>query len=150
MTTTESSASGAPVRPAIAGIHHLGITVTDVQASAVWYQRVLGLERMFQERHYRSDRGGYTIVLGPPDLSYSIGVDHHPSNRGENFDETRTGLDHLSFTVASVDELQAWAAHLDTEGVGNSGVYAMDGFPISLVTFRDPDGIQLELLAFHS
>jgi glyoxylase I family protein len=50
---------------------------------------------------------------------------------------------------ASLDELQAWAVHLDTEGVENSGVYAMESMPISLVTFRDPDGIQLELIAFH-
>ena len=105
---------------------------------------------MFEERHHQSDRGGYTVVLGPPDLSFSIGVDHHPTNDGQGFDETRTGLDHLSFTTASVDELHAWARHLDAEGVAHSGVYAMDGYPISLVTFRDPDGIQLELLAFHA
>jgi catechol 2,3-dioxygenase-like lactoylglutathione lyase family enzyme len=149
MTTTETSAPGTPVRPALNAIHHLGLTVTDVRASAAWYERVLGLQPMFEERHYRSDRGGYTVVLGPPDLSFSIGVDHHPANSGESFDETRTGLDHVSFTVASVDELQAWARHLDSEGVAHSGVYQMEGFPIALITFRDPDGIQLELLAFQ-
>jgi len=38
--------------------------------------------------------------------------------------------------------------HLDAEGIENSGVYAMEQMPISLVTFLDPDGIQLELIAF--
>ena len=38
----------------------------------------------------------------------------------------------------------------DAAGVENSGVYAMEGMPISLVTFHDPDGIQLELIAFDA
>jgi hypothetical protein len=41
-------------------------------------------------------------------------------------------------------------AHLNSQDVTNSGVYPMEGFPLSLVTFRDPDGVQLELIAFHS
>ncbi|WP_445189915.1 VOC family protein [Pseudonocardia sp. Cha107L01] len=57
---------------------------------------------------------------------------------------------HLSFQVASVDALHAWVAHLNSQDVTNSGVYPMEGFPLSLVTFRDPDGVQLELIAFHS
>jgi glyoxylase I family protein len=150
VTTTQASSNGTAVRPALAGIHHVGLTVTDVRASADWYQRVLGLEYLFEVPHHMSEQGGYTIVVGPHDLSFSIGVDHHPANRDEGFDETRTGLDHLCFAVASVDDLHAWAAHLDAAGIAHSGVYAMEGFPLSLVTFRDPDGISLELLAFHA
>ena len=147
MTTTSTTSSPrAETAPALSGIHHLGLTVRDVEASASWYQRVLGLQRWFQESHYRSDQGGYTIVLTTADMSFSVGLDHHPTNPGERFDCTRTGLDHLCFQV-SVDELHAWAAHLDAGGVAHSGVYDMEGFPISLLTFLDPDGIQLELLA---
>jgi glyoxylase I family protein len=150
MTATETSNSETPVRPALAGIHHVGFTVNDVRASAAWYQRVFGLQPLFEERHHQSDKGGYTIVLGTQDPSFSIGLDHHPGNPGGTFDETRTGLDHFCFAVPSVDELEAWGAHLDGQGVEHSGVYVMEGLPISLITFRDPDGIQLELLAFHS
>jgi glyoxylase I family protein len=150
MTTTETTSSGqAPTGPAIAGIHHVGLTVTDVEASAAWYQRVLGLQREFDEPHHRSDQGGRAIVLCNADMSLSVGLDHHPANQGEGFDPTRTGLDHACFQVASIDELQTWPAHLEAEGVQSSGVYAMKGMPISLVTFHDPDGIQLELIAFH-
>jgi catechol 2,3-dioxygenase-like lactoylglutathione lyase family enzyme len=138
------------VQPALTEIHHVGITVTDAETSAAWYERVLGFQRQFEERHYRSDAGGYTIVLSPPDLSFSLGVDHHPANSGDSFDPTRTGLDHLSFQVASVDALHAWVGHLNSQDVPNSGVYPMEGFPVSLVTFRDPDGVQLELIAFHT
>jgi glyoxylase I family protein len=151
MTSTEGTASTqGQVWPALAGIHHVGLTVTDVEASAAWYQHVLGLHREFAEPHHLSDQGGHAIVLGTPDRSLSIGLDHHPSNRGEGFDSTRTGLDHLCLQVPTLDELHAWPRHLDAEGVENSGVYAMEGMPISLVTFHDPDGIQLELIAFDA
>jgi catechol 2,3-dioxygenase-like lactoylglutathione lyase family enzyme len=152
MTTTDTTASSpqSSARQALTGIHHVGLTVTDVEASAAWYQQMLGLQREFDEPHHRSDQGGRAIVLCTADMSMSVGLDHHPANRGEGFDATRTGLDHVCFQVVSVDELQAWATHLDTEGVPNSGVYAMAAMPISLVTFHDPDGIQLELIAFHA
>jgi catechol 2,3-dioxygenase-like lactoylglutathione lyase family enzyme len=145
MTTTNDR-----VRPALAGIQHVGLTVADVDASAAWYERVLGLDRQFTEPHHQSALGGYSIVLGTPDMSLNIGLDHHPANEGESFDPTRTGLDHLCFHAGSVDDLHAWTTHLDSEGVTHSGVYAMDGMPISLLTFRDPDGIQLELIGFHA
>lgn len=151
MTTTETApAAEATVRPTVTAIHHIGITVTDVEASAAWYERVLGLGRLFHVGHYRSEANGYTIVLGPPDESFSLGVDHHPRNAGDGFDPTRTGLDHLSFRVDSVNALDSWVTHLQSQGVPNSGVYPMPGFPLSLVTFRDPDGVQLELIAFHA
>jgi glyoxylase I family protein len=149
MTTTDTTSS-TPVRPVLAGIHHVGLTVTDTEASATWYQRMLGLHREFDEPHHQSDQGGYSVVLGTPDMSLSIGLDHHPANQGEGFDPTRTGLDHLCFQAASLAELHLWAAHLDAEGVEHSGVYAMEGMPISLLTFHDPDGIQLELIAFSA
>ena len=150
MTSTESTGpTHGHAPPTLAGIHHVGLTVTDVEASAAWYQQVLGLQREFAEPHHRSDQGGHAVVLGTANRSLSLGLDHHPGNAGEGFDPTRTGLDHVCFHVASLDELQAWPAHLEAEGIENSGVYAMENMPISLVTFHDPDGIQLELVAFH-
>ena len=62
------------------------------------------------------------------------------------FDERRTGLDHMSFAVAARADLDAWASWLDSLGVENSGVTDTDDpVPYSVVVFRDPDNIQLEL-----
>lgn len=149
MTTSETPPTSTTT-PALTGIQHVSLTVTDVEASSEWYQRVLGLQRQFQEPHHRSDNGGYAVVLGPADMSLNLGLDHHPGNGAEPFDPTRTGLDHVCFQVASVEALHDWAAHLGREDITHSGVYAMDGMPISLLTFQDPDGIQLELLAFQA
>jgi glyoxylase I family protein len=153
MTTTESTPqpaadTAAPASPAFTGIHHVGLTVSDVDASTDWYGRVLGLERQFDEAHHGSETGGYAVVLGRADLACNIGLDHHPGHGGEHFDPTRTGLDHLCLQVPDPSALHEWATHLDDNGVAHSGVYAMAGMPISLLTFRDPDGIQLELIAF--
>ena len=149
-TTTDDAAGPSRVRPALTGIQHVGLTVADVEASAAWYERVLGLGRQFIEPHYKSELGGYSIVLGTPDMSLNIGLDHHPAHHGEPFDPTRTGLDHLCLQSASLEDLHTWAAHLTAQGVEHSGVYAMEGMPISLLTFCDPDGIRLELIAFHA
>jgi catechol 2,3-dioxygenase-like lactoylglutathione lyase family enzyme len=149
MTSTDITAgSEASTTPVLAGIQHVGLTVRDVEASAEWYTRVLGLERHFDEPHHHSDQGGYAVVLGTPDMSLNVGLDHHPANSGESFDPTRTGLDHLCFQVADADALSAWAARLDQLGIANSGVYAMEGTSFRLLTFNDPDNIQLELIAF--
>lgn len=134
--------------PALAGIQHVGLTVSDIESSVEWYMRVLGLERQFDEPHHQSDQGGYSVVLGTPDMSLNVGLDHHPRNGGEAFDPTRTGLDHVCFHVGETAALRAWADHLDLQSVSHSGVYAMEGTPFSLLTFDDPDGIQLELIAF--
>lgn len=150
MTTSEAASTSTTVTRTLGGIQHVGLTVTDVESSCEWYQRVLGLKRQFQEPHHRSDSGGYAVVLGTADMSLSLGLDHHPANGGEPFDATRTGLDHVCFQVASVEVLDDWAAHLENEDITHSGVYAMDGMPISLLTFQDPDGIQLELIAFQA
>ncbi len=149
MTTIETRSGSDPtVSPELTGIQHVGLTVRDVEASAEWYQRVLGLHRQFEEPHHHSDEGGYAVVLGTPDMSLNVGLDHHPANDGGGFDPTRTGLDHVCFQVSSIDALTEWATHLDRHAITNSGVYAMEGTPFSLLTFNDPDGIQLELIAF--
>ena len=148
MTSTDTTGARDTTGLSLTGIQHVGLTVADVDASVAWYTTVLGLERQFDEPHHHSEAGGYAVVLGTPDMSLNVGLDHHPAHRGERFDPTRTGLDHVCFQVSDSDALARWADHLDRLGVTNSGVYAMEGTPFSLLTFDDPDGIQLELIAF--
>ena len=59
---------------------------------------------------------------------------------------SQTGLDHISSGVAERTDLDAWAAWLDELGIEHSGVIDTDNpIPYSVVVFRDPDNIQLEL-----
>jgi glyoxylase I family protein len=61
-----------------------------------------------------------------------------------SFDEFRSGLDHLEFLVAQRSDLDAWAAWLDELGIRRSGVKEPPYTANAMLTFRDPDDIQLE------
>jgi catechol 2,3-dioxygenase-like lactoylglutathione lyase family enzyme len=131
--------------PRLGGIHHVGLTVSDVDASEVWYRRVLGLERVFVEAHHGGT--GHTVVINRPGTALHLGLDHHEAHEGERFAEHRTGLDHLAIHVAERDELDAWTAHLDALGVSYSPITdCREPFPYATLVFRDPDNIQLELI----
>jgi glyoxylase I family protein len=133
--------------PAVTGVHHFSPTVSDVEASAQWYERVFGLTRVpVVFPHYGAEEGGYAVVLMDPRSSMVIGLHHHEANPGQPFHESRTGLDHIAFGVADRAGLDAWASWLDELGIKHSGVIDTDNpMPYSVVVFRDPDDIQLEL-----
>jgi catechol 2,3-dioxygenase-like lactoylglutathione lyase family enzyme len=132
--------------PALGGLHHSGLTVTDIEASEAWYTRVLGLIRAFVEPHHGGGTG-YAVVLHRPGSSLFLGLDKHEANLGERFDESRTGLDHVAFHVAERSQLDAWVEHFDRLGVRHSGITEFSQpFPFAVLVFRDPDNIQLELI----
>jgi glyoxylase I family protein len=135
--------------PAVTGFHHFSPTVSDVETSAQWYERVFRLNRVpARFPHHGAEDGGYAVLLMDPRSGIAIGLHHHDANPGQPFDESRTGLDHISFGVAERADLDAWAGWLNELGIENSGVIDNDNpMPYSVVIFRDPDNIQLEL--FH-
>jgi len=135
--------------PKIEGVHHFSPTVTDIDRSIEWYQRVFGLERVPAKfPHYGDEDAGYAVLLTDPHSTVAIGLHHHDRNDGERFDERRTGLDHIAFAVASRDDLVTWASWLDKLGVEHASITDMaEPFSYSVLVFRDPDGIQLELFA---
>jgi glyoxylase I family protein len=134
--------------PAVTGFHHFSPTVSDVEASAQWYERVFGMTRVpVPFPHYGDEEGGYAVLMMEPRSGVAVGLHHHNANPGRPFDESCTGLDHMSFAVAERADLDTWARWLDSIGVENSGVIdATDPMPYSVVVFRDPDNIQLELI----
>lgn len=128
--------------PTVAGIHHVSITVTDIERSVPWYMEVLGLEKLMVEQH--PNDAGYAVVLGKPDWSMCVGLHTHPTNGGETFDEARTGLDHISFLVSSRAELDEWRTRLAELGVEQSPITDREGYAV--LVFRDPDNVQLEFM----
>jgi len=65
----------------------------------------------------------------------------------DHFDSERVGLDHVSFTVASRDELAAARDRLDEAGIEHGEVQDLADFGMAILSFRDPDGVHLELTA---
>jgi len=135
--------------PATTGLHHFSPTVSDVEASAAWYSKVFGLQRLDRiAPHHGDEDGGYAVLLMDPRGRFLIGLHHHNEAQPGAFDERRVGLDHIAWSVAERRDLDTWADWLDRLGVTHSGVIDKAGSsPYSVVVFRDPDNIQLEL--FH-
>jgi glyoxylase I family protein len=123
----------------ITGGHHIAFTVRDADASARWYQDLLGMQVVLQG----DDDSVRFRVLAHAGSGWIVGVREYPAASDGAFDELRTGLDHFAFGVASRSELEAWEAELTARSIPFTPITET---PIgSVIVFRDPDNIQLEL-----
>ena len=132
-------------------IHHLRLTVTDVERSREFYRNLLGFDVAVDsppaddpsaEAVYEVLWGGCVMVRG----SLLMGL-RPVAPQGDRFDENRVGLDHLSFSVGSRDELEQAVRLFDERGVPHGEIKTLEGFGIYVLPFRDPDNIQVELTA---
>jgi len=126
---------------ALAALHHLAITVTDMDASIAWYERVFGITFQMEYDH----EGGVGKLLADPEWRLVIVLHRHDANESERFSETRTGLDHVGFGVPTRADLDAWQQHLTDLDVVQSPIAETPYGDI--LVFRDPDNIQLELFS---
>ena len=134
-----------------ARLHHLALTVTDVDASVRWYEDVFEIKHRMDAPH----EGGLGKVLADDTWQLMIVLHHHETSHGEVFAETVTGLDHAGFVVPGRADLEAWQTHLQAHGVARTdhADKPLTQAPIadeaygSVLVFRDPDNIQLEIFA---
>ena len=143
-------------RPAVTGFHHVSAIVSDVESSATWYQRVLGLQRLpVSFPHHGEERDGadYGAADGKAalllDTATGVMIELHHDANGAGPDRVRNALDHLAFGVADRATLDGWAAWLDTLGVPHGGVTDVtEPTDYAALEFQDPDGIALEFIHF--
>jgi catechol 2,3-dioxygenase-like lactoylglutathione lyase family enzyme len=125
------------------GLDHINLTVSDLERSRRFYGDLLGFDLSQTPVDYANPfaAGTYYFMVGEVEINL---VAHQSTPSGDRFDETRIGLDHLSFRAPDEAALHALVETLDDAGVENSGVqvYAPNGK--QYVVFRDPDNIQLE------
>jgi catechol 2,3-dioxygenase-like lactoylglutathione lyase family enzyme len=137
--------------PTPAKLHHLAITVTDVDVSVSWYEAVFGVKFRMDVPH----EGGVGKLLATDTMDLVLVLHHHDANDGGLFTETVTGLDHPGFVVPTRDDLVDWQDHLEANGVvrADQANKPLTQSPIadepygSVLVFRDPDNIQLELFS---
>ena len=121
-------------------ITHVALTVTDLERSVPWYQRLFDADPVLDE-----DTGPFRHVVWAVG-STLVGLHQFPEGTSAStFDERRPGLDHLSFACSDRRELEQWAGRLDELGIEHGGI--VDASYGSGVSFRDPDNIALELFA---
>lgn len=125
--------------PEFAGVSHVALSVRDRDRSRDWYSQVLGFRQLEENREEAFDEW----ILLHPTNHMVLCLQQHKANQGETFDPARTGGDHIGLKVNDREQLDEWAAWFVEQDVVHSPI--ADREYGSVLCFKDPDGIQLEL-----
>lgn len=125
--------------PTITGISHIDLTVTDLDRSEAFYTDLLGATRLMDGRN--DDHHFASRYLVHPASMVVIGLVLHDGETTP-YHERQIGLDHLSFNVSSREELDAFKAKFEADGIPHSDIHSDDMWDV--LPLRDPDNIQLE------
>ena len=144
----------------VTGVHHFGITVSDIQQSFEWYTRMFDITPgpVHHGHGPELDRG---VQVEGAELSFSmirvgnVNIEflqyHSPEGKPWDRANNDVGSTHVCFVV---DDIDAAHAELTEKGAVFSGP------PVEITEgelagsrwayFRDPDGIQLEIWQYAS
>jgi catechol 2,3-dioxygenase-like lactoylglutathione lyase family enzyme len=117
--------------PALAGVHHLKLPVSDLRRSQHWYESRLGY-RLTQEFHEHGELAG--IVMEHPNGGPGMAFRHDPERA-----LAAAGFDYFSIGVPDKEAIQVLAARLTDLGEDHAGVhFATNGWILPML--HDPDG----------
>jgi catechol 2,3-dioxygenase-like lactoylglutathione lyase family enzyme len=124
-------------RPAHAGLRHLALHARDLDAMKRFYVDVLG----------------FTVEWEPdPDNIYlSSGIDNLALHRAAAMQTGTTvsanqALDHLGLIVRTPDDVDKWAAFLESKGVTVAAKPRTHRDGARSLYFRDPDGNSIQII----
>lgn len=123
------------------GVHHIRLIVTDPARSLAFYTSLLNFKLAAELPP------GYVMSNGNMLLGITSAWEPSQAPANDHFSPNRVGLDHLSFGVANRAELEKAVALFDQHGVEHGEIRDLPPFGITILSFNDPDGIQLELTA---
>jgi catechol 2,3-dioxygenase-like lactoylglutathione lyase family enzyme len=133
------------------GFSHVRLTVTDIARSKAFYDQVFGWPVAIDESDSVDEPG----VAGSPERFYGGTVYQTPQGTlfglrpvgSDAFDDTNTGLDHVSFAVDARSDLVAAAEALTGAGIEHGEVTDLTSAGMAILSFQDPDDINVELTA---
>lgn len=133
------------------GFAHVRLTVTDIVRSKEFYDRLFGWPTAVDNSARVDEPGvrdsaeeffGGTVYQTPQGTLFGL----RPVG-SSGFDADATGLDHVSFTVDSRDDLEAAREALAGAGIEHGEVIDLEDAGIAILSFQDPDDINVELTA---
>ncbi|GAA3756353.1 catechol 2,3-dioxygenase-like lactoylglutathione lyase family enzyme [Spinactinospora alkalitolerans] len=124
--------------PQLTGLAHITLSVRDRDASVEFYRDVLGF-RVLQTR----DEGRWLRTTCRHPSGLVLGITQHLDHFNSRFDHRHAGVDHLSFGVGCLGDLETWEERLTDLDIDHSPIVHCEMG--SLMSFIDPDGFQLEL-----
>ena len=122
-------------RPTHAGLRHLALNARDLGAMKRFYTEVLGFE-----------------VEWEPDADnvyLSSGIDNLALHRGEDSQgaqSSRGALDHLGVIVRHADDVDRWAAFLESRGIRLDAKPKTHRDGARSCYFSDPDGNKVQII----
>jgi catechol-2,3-dioxygenase len=119
---------------------HVALTVRDLSVSVPWYEALFDADPVIDEDTEPDMH--HTVFMLDGTL---VGLHQHGTPATRAFSEFDLGLDHVAFACADRAELEKWDRRLDELGIAHSAI--KDAAYGSGLSFRDPDGIALELFA---
>ena len=121
--------------PSILGLSHVSLSVRHRAAARDFWVTVMGFDVVVDDAAscFVLDRGaGLAVILSD-----------HDQHVADDFDEHRTGLDHLALAVSDAACLRSWQQRLHRLGVAHSPITETDaGHHLNL---RAPDDLPIEL-----
>ncbi|MEU0494759.1 VOC family protein [Mycobacterium sp. NPDC006124] len=133
------------------GFAHVRLTVTDIDRSKKFYDQVFGWPAAIDA----SESAGEPGVADSPEKFYGGVVYQTPQGTlfglrpvgSDRFDSTRTGLDHVSFTVSDRAALDSAKEALEKAGIPHGDIVELGDAGIAILSIQDPDDINVELTA---
>ena len=126
--------------------------MTDIHRSKAFYEQLFGMP---PGRDF-SDQIDDPTINDDPDRTYggcsftfagqTVGLRPAAAD-GDRFNADRVGLDHFSFAVAEVDDLETAARRLAAAGIEHGDITDLPRFGLVILSVQDPDNINLELAA---
>jgi catechol 2,3-dioxygenase-like lactoylglutathione lyase family enzyme len=122
-------------------IHHLTLTVSNIEISKEWYTKLFGDADVF---HLEGD--GWKRVLLIWSSGFILGLTQHDDALPQDtFSHSRVGLDHLAVACRSEAEVTEWFDKLTALGFEHG---PLEQAPYGwAVTSRDPDNIPIEFFS---
>ena len=120
-------------------VHHIALTVSDVARSRAFYCDLLGFEEVSP-----LPTG---VMVGKGQVLLGLRTAPTQPIPNDRFDPNRVGLDHLSLTCGTRDQLEHAATLCAERGIACGEVIELVPFGIAVLMVRDPDNIQIELAA---
>lgn len=118
----------------IRGIHHLKLTVSDLQRSKAFYLQLPGFKVVAEYPDF--------VMFGVGDVNVGL-TSHEGKRESDRFNEFTVGLDHFALRVSSESDLGEVMRFLTDRDIEHSGIKSLSN-GVKIVIFRDPDNIQLE------
>jgi catechol 2,3-dioxygenase-like lactoylglutathione lyase family enzyme len=119
-------------RPAHAGLRHLALNVRDLAAMKRFYVDLLGFAVEWEP--------------DPDNVYLSSGIDNLALHRSGGGHAGPGALDHLGLIVRSADDVDKWAAFLESRSVTLKALPKTHRDGARSLYFQDPDGNSIQII----